>query len=92
MVAVYVLLALTVVVLVTAYVVFRLIFHSPIGTQNDDESISPSEQVDPLRETIMQQTGRTEQERIDFLRMMDRRAIGLLVHRWDTPQRAAATF
>ena len=53
MVAVYVLLALTVVVLVAAYVVFRLLFHSPIGTQNDDESISPSEQVDPLRETII---------------------------------------
>ncbi len=46
----------------------------------------------PLRETIIRQTGRTEQERIAFLRMMDRRAIDLLVHRWDTAQRAAATF
>lgn len=46
----------------------------------------------PLRETIIQQTGRTEQERIQFLKMMDNRAINLLVHRWDTQQRGAATF
>lgn len=46
----------------------------------------------PLRETIIQQTGKTEQDRIAFLKMMDRRAIDLLIHRWDTEQRATATF
>ena len=46
----------------------------------------------PLRETIIQQTGNTEQERAAFLRNMDRRAIELLIHRWETPEKAPAVF
>ncbi len=46
----------------------------------------------PLRETIMRQTGMTESARRSFLTMVDQRAIDLLIHRWDTPQKAPATF
>ncbi len=46
----------------------------------------------PLRETIMNQTGTTEQARKAFLQMVDRRAINALIHRWDTPEVAPATF
>lgn len=46
----------------------------------------------PLRETIIQQTGTTEAERAEFLRSVDRRAISLLLHRWETPEKAQATF
>jgi len=38
----------------------------------------------PLRETLMSQTGDTAQKRHDFLQEMDKRAISLLIHRWDT--------
>lgn len=37
----------------------------------------------PLRETIIKQTGKTEQERAIFLRDVDRRAINYLIHRWE---------
>lgn len=46
----------------------------------------------PLRETIIRQTGRTPQERAAFLRYVDKRAINLLIHRWETPEKAEATF
>lgn len=46
----------------------------------------------PLRETIMRQTGATEQERAAFLRRVDQIAIGLLLHRWETLEKAPATF
>ena len=46
----------------------------------------------PLRETIIRQTGQTEEQRRDFLTMVDRRAIEALIHRWETPQKAPATF
>jgi 5-methylcytosine-specific restriction endonuclease McrA len=37
----------------------------------------------PLRETLINQTGRTESERIAFLNRMDVFAISRLVHRWE---------
>ena len=46
----------------------------------------------PLRETIIQQTGGTERERRAFLAKVDQRAIDVLVHRWETPPVAPATF
>jgi len=46
----------------------------------------------PLRETIIQQTGKTEVERRIFMRDIDQRAINFLIHRWETPQIAQATF
>ena len=52
MVCLFVFLALALMVLVTAFVVFRLTFHSPNGQQNDDFYLGESEQVEPLRETI----------------------------------------
>jgi hypothetical protein len=45
-----------------------------------------------LRETIIRQTGATEQERRAFLASVDQRAIDALVHRWETPEVAPATF
>ena len=36
----------------------------------------------PLRETLIRQTGTTENIRINFLKKMDKNAIGLLIHRW----------
>ena len=46
----------------------------------------------PLRETIINQTGKTEQERAAFLREIDRRAINYLIHRWDTEEKQEACF
>lgn len=46
----------------------------------------------PLRETIIRQTGATEQERRAFLASVDQRAIDALIHRWETPEVAPATF
>lgn len=37
----------------------------------------------PLRETLINQTGKTEQDRIAFLKMMDYTAIQYLIHRWE---------
>ena len=42
----------------------------------------------PLRETLMWQTGETEEQRRDFLQQMDNLAISLLLHRW--PVRTSA--
>ena len=46
----------------------------------------------PLRETIIKQTGATEAERRSFLASIDQRAIDALIHRWETPEVAPATF
>jgi hypothetical protein len=46
----------------------------------------------PLRETLIRQTGATPEARRLFLRYVDRQAIGYLIHRWETPPRAAPTF
>ena len=46
----------------------------------------------PLRETIMNQTGNTEEQRVSFLNQMDKRAISLLLHRWETKEVKEATF
>ena len=52
MVVLYGFIAVSIIILLAAYTVFRMIFHSPNKTQNDDLFLSPSEQTDPLRETI----------------------------------------
>ena len=52
MVFLIVFLALVLMVLGMAFVVFWLTFHSPNGKQNDDFFLGDSEQVEPLRETI----------------------------------------
>ena len=39
----------------------------------------------PLRETIMNQTGLTETDRVAYLQNVDKRAINKLIHRWETP-------
>lgn len=46
----------------------------------------------PLRETIIKQTGKTEPERKTFLNNIDRRAIHMLIHRWETQQIGEETF
>lgn len=46
----------------------------------------------PLKETIIKQTGTTEAERRSFLESVDQRAIDVLIHRWETPAVAPATF
>jgi len=46
----------------------------------------------PLRETIMSQTGMTEDDRRNYLLEMDKRAINALIHRWETEQLGPATF
>ena len=46
----------------------------------------------PLRDTIIKQTGKTEEERIKFLKNVDQRAIDILIHRWEIKEVAPATF
>ena len=46
----------------------------------------------PLRETIIAQTGLTETARRAFLNMIDQASINALIHRWEIPQKKAATF
>lgn len=46
----------------------------------------------PLRETIIKQTGATEEERRKFLLSVDQRAIDILIHRWEIEEVASATF
>lgn len=46
----------------------------------------------PLRETLINQTGKTEQERISFLKSMDSVAINLLIHRWQPTFEFAPAF
>jgi len=40
----------------------------------------------PLRETLMNHMGANEQSRVFFLKEIDRMAINLLIHRWETVQ------
>ena len=40
----------------------------------------------PLRETLMKQTGQNPSERVAFLKEIDKNAINLLIHRWETTQ------
>ena len=49
----YLCVALIVIVLCVSYVVFRIVFLSPNRTQNDDYNLYYSEQMDPLRDTIL---------------------------------------
>lgn len=46
----------------------------------------------PLRETIINQTGKTEQARAAILREVDKRAINLLIQRWETEEKQEACF
>ena len=46
----------------------------------------------PLRETLMKQTGSNEKERVAYLQEMDRRAVNVLVHRWETGQVGQEVF
>ena len=46
----------------------------------------------PLRETLINQTGKTTQERIEFLKKMDKLAINLLIQRWETEQTSKEVF
>ncbi len=46
----------------------------------------------PLRETIMNQTGQTEIERTKYLQDIDKRAVNMLIHRWETPAVGEETF
>ncbi|MCQ2409055.1 MAG: HNH endonuclease [Clostridia bacterium] len=46
----------------------------------------------PLRETLMNQTGRTLDERIKFLNKIDQIAINYLVHRWEVEPRGEEHF
>lgn len=39
----------------------------------------------PLRETLISQTGATEQARANYLNEVDLDAISILIHRWETP-------
>lgn len=40
----------------------------------------------PLRETLMMQTGITEDSRVNFLKTIDRFSINMMIHRWETEQ------
>lgn len=46
----------------------------------------------PLRETLIQQTGKTEEERKNFLKEIDKIAINYLIHRWDTTAEGEEVF
>lgn len=47
---------------------------------------------DPLRETLMRQTGNTAEKRHAFLQKMDKHAIEHLVHRWEIPLKGEEVF
>ncbi len=46
----------------------------------------------PLRETLINQTGKTELERVSFLRGIDEYAINMLIHRWRVDLNGEAIF
>ena len=46
----------------------------------------------PLRETIMRQTGVTEEARASCLQEMDKIAVNHLIHRWETEERGEVAF
>ena len=45
-----------------------------------------------LRETLMEQTGYNENERVAYLKEMDKMAIAILIHRWETSQIGQEVF
>ena len=49
----YLCIALIVIILGASYIVFRIVFLSPNRTQNGDYNLYHSEQMDPLRDTIL---------------------------------------
>lgn len=46
----------------------------------------------PLRETLILQTGASEQERKSFLQRIDTRALSYLIHRWGTEEEGEIWF
>lgn len=46
----------------------------------------------PLRETLIQQTGKTPQDRAAFLKAVDKEAINFLIHRWEVSPKGEADF
>ena len=46
----------------------------------------------PLRETLIMQTGMTGDERVKFLKSIDKFAINMMIHRWETQQVKEPTF
>ena len=46
----------------------------------------------PLRETLMMQTGMTEDERVKFLKSINKFAINMMIQRWETEQVKEPTF
>ena len=46
----------------------------------------------PLRETLMQQMGKTEEERKEFIKKVDKIAINHLIHRWETKPMNSEVF
>lgn len=50
------------------------------------------ESAHPLRETLMNQTGQTQNQRHAFLNQIDRDAIIRLIHRWEHPHEQDAIF
>ncbi len=46
----------------------------------------------PLRETLINQTGITSTQRVNFLKEIDKIAINTLIQRWETQQRGPAIF
>lgn len=46
----------------------------------------------PLRETLLMQTGMTEEQRVHFLKTMDKFAINRVSHHWETEQVKEPTF
>ena len=46
----------------------------------------------PLRETLMQQMGKTETERKEFIKEIDKVAINHLIHRWETKSVSEEVF
>lgn len=46
----------------------------------------------PLRETIIRQTGSTDQQRAEFLRRQDAWAVGYMIHRWHPEYENAPVF
>ena len=46
----------------------------------------------PLRETLMMQTGMTEDQRVKFLKSINKFAINMMIQRWETEQVKELTF
>jgi len=64
----------------------------PIVGAITPQELFPDRQPPPLRETLMAQTGATEDERRTFLQDVDTWAIEHLVHRWAPTNEASPAF